>query len=84
MVKKANGEMQMEREITAIIARTDKENPKQADNCRYASVPGHRERASDRKSERTDMEAFINSYSSSVPERETQRRNLELRREELD
>jgi len=31
MTKKANGEMQMKKGITAIIARTDKENPKPTD-----------------------------------------------------
>jgi len=87
MGKKSNGEMQMEKEITAIVERTDKENPKQADIAamrRFLDTERGLATVKADEPTRATMDAFINSYSSSELTRETQRRNLKLRREELD
>jgi hypothetical protein len=86
MGKKANGTTQMENDIDAIIARTDKENPKPADIAAMnAFLDTESGLATVKANEptRATIHAFINNYFDSELKRETQRRNLDLRREEL-
>ena len=87
MARKANGFTQSENELEAIIAKTDKENPKPADIAamnRFLSTENGLATVKANEPMQTALDAFIRSYSSSELKRETHRRNLELRRKELD